>query len=161
MSIDNCPLWNWAKVVNSGDMRYLLRLEDYEQLPEVDEETMKQLSGDYEGMHYEILDAAGIDQDSEELMRVSAYMYRYLAMWRATENGRWKLKYLQKKRIYDDMIEQAKEIKKVDIDEQIAFVEANYLKFSINTKKTTVKKWLFYMKGHRDKIEAMRRQTNG
>jgi hypothetical protein len=160
-SIDTCPLWNWAKVVKSGDVRYLLRLEDYDELPAVGVEKIKGLSGHYEGMHYEILDAAGIDRDSEDLIRATAYMYRYLAMWRATDNMRWKLKYMQKKDICDGMMEQAREAQKVDIDEQIAFVEANYLKFRINTKKTTVKKWLYYSKGHRDKIDAMRRQTDG
>ena len=37
---DQCSLWQFKMVINSGDLRYLLKLNNYDQLPECDLEVL-------------------------------------------------------------------------------------------------------------------------
>lgn len=52
-SVDYLPMFNYYKIIDTGDLRYLLRLDNYEHLPDVD---VSELSGVWVELQYTITD---------------------------------------------------------------------------------------------------------
>jgi hypothetical protein len=49
LTIYDCPIWNWDKVKKTDDLRYLIRLKDYDELPdaEVSMDVWNDMQGEY------------------------------------------------------------------------------------------------------------------
>ena len=52
-SIDTLPIWNYDKWLNSEDARYLLKVEDYDQLPEVNKKTLSEIENTAIDIYYQ------------------------------------------------------------------------------------------------------------
>src|SRR6056297_546611 len=52
-SIDTLPIWNYDKWLNSDDARYLLKIEDYDQLPEVNKKTLSDIENTAIDIYYQ------------------------------------------------------------------------------------------------------------
>lgn len=64
-SLDFIPMFNFYKVEETGDLRYLLKLDDYEQLPEVDTKPLKLI---WEQMGYEYKDISTRESRKSEIL---------------------------------------------------------------------------------------------
>jgi len=52
-SIDTLPIWNYDKWLNSDDARYLLKIDDYDQLPEVNKKTLSEIDNTAIDIYYQ------------------------------------------------------------------------------------------------------------
>jgi len=58
-SIDTLPIWNYDRILNTGDLRCLLILKKYDNLPDLD---IEQLAPIYEEITYQKIDEFGLDE---------------------------------------------------------------------------------------------------
>ena len=59
-TIDDCPIWNWMKCMDHNDFRYLLKLKDYNNLPDYDPKVLSDL---FDKLNTEKLDELGYSKE--------------------------------------------------------------------------------------------------
>lgn len=55
-TIDTCPAWNYYKAAENGDNRFLLELNNYDELPDVDARTLMELGLAFDKLSLDIAD---------------------------------------------------------------------------------------------------------
>jgi hypothetical protein len=139
-NIDNLPLFNYTKVMETSDVRHLLILPDYFELPETPLELQATLIEVWEDINYQIIEFMGVSEKHRQILRLEKTIALLKAQKMSTEDNSL------------DTIIEAKEIElqgisviTTDINTDIATLEVN-LKMQIDTQKTSVKKYLSYIK---------------
>jgi len=66
-SIDQLPLFNYSKIVETNDLRFLLVLPDYFELPVIADKELQELSEAWEVINNEITDFARISDNQIKL----------------------------------------------------------------------------------------------
>jgi hypothetical protein len=65
-SIYDCPIWNYHRVLNTGDTRYLYILTDYEKLPK------KHLNNVFDDIFWQYQEEAGLDDNLKSIIEYKA-----------------------------------------------------------------------------------------
>jgi len=140
-SIDNLNLYCYGKILETNDLRYLLVLDDYFELPEIKEKEYNELFKIWENINDEIVELTGISEDYKEqfrlrksiaLLKVDMIVNENKSLQTLIEIKEMELLNLQPKN-------------KTSIDESIISIES-ILKIQINDKKTSTKKYFSYIK---------------
>lgn len=138
-NIDILPLYNYRKVIEEGEKRYLLKLDDYNDLPNVNQSQIEAL---WEAIQDQIIDSFGISDKFKQLLRLENEILR-LKLKAAIEEDRSLLTIAEVKEMQLKKNIEAQE-KTVSIDDMIIAIELR-LKISINELTTTVKKFYKYL----------------
>jgi len=139
-NIDTLPLYNYKKIIEEGEKRYLLILNDYTELPNVKENEIQAL---WEAIQNQLIDTFGISEKYKELLKLENQILR-IRLRAAIEEDRNLLTIAEVKEMQLKKNIEAQE-KTVSIDDMIIAIELR-LKISINELTTTVKKFYNYLK---------------
>jgi hypothetical protein len=140
-SIDTLPIFNFSKVSEEKDLRYLLVLEDYFELPKVSDKEYKDLFDVWERINDDIIDFNGVSDEYKSIMRMrKSIALLKVEMITKDDKGLETIIELKERELL-----QAYPTNKQDIDESIFLIES-HLKVSINIFTCTVKKYYGYIK---------------
>ncbi len=140
-NIDSLPLYNYSKVSEENELRYLLVLPDYFELPKISEKEMKQLFEVWEKINDEIIDFVGISSDFKQILRAKKSIA--LLKCRLIDTGDRSLETLIE--IQERQLLNLYPKQKQNIDENIIAIELQ-LKMQIDIYKTSTKKYFSYIK---------------
>ena len=140
LTIDELPIWNFDKVRTEKELRYLLRLKDYNKLPK----TSLNLEEIWEDIYYQYLDEFG-DSDISRQLSIAEINY-WDIYWNLMDTNNRKLItkiHLKIKEI--DRIKKLIDMNPQSLAKQIEIVE-RWRRLPIDPKKTSVLMWYTYVK---------------
>lgn len=138
--IDNFPLHNYIQISETNDLRYLLVLPDYFELPEIDKKTDNKLNEIWENINDEIIEYTGIPNDFKEILKVKkAIALMKVKLMMTNDRSLETLIELKERELINIFPKQ-----KQDINESIIALEL-ILKLQIDIYKTSVKKYFSYI----------------
>jgi hypothetical protein len=141
-NIEDCPIWNFSKVGETGDLRYLLKLEQYNVLPKID--TAK-LSIVYEQIINTIIAKFGISESlftkGIEEKALLILKLKYLA----GEKHLWAIIKIKEKQFEEKQTDK----KAVDFTEQVVIMESHF-KVPFDVHKMSIDKFYTYLKLYQD-----------
>ena len=137
--IDILPVWNYNKVKETNEYRYLLKLEDYLELPKIDFD----LSKIWEDINFQIIDTFGIGQ--KELMIL--HKIRDIHVMKIDFVLNQKRDLITRLKILQKQLEQLQKTddKKQNFEEQVAILESHF-KIPFDTFKMSIKRYFSYIK---------------
>jgi len=144
-------LINYVYVNKTGDLRWLLKLEDYDELPEVDDEMMQELSKQWEEYQFQIIDMFGLSDIKKITLERQKDLTILVNEYMITEDKSLLSIINMKKRELAGL--KANKVES-DIEEQIGNVEIHCTKFQLDFQKTMVSRYLNYVKIMRKKNDA-------
>jgi hypothetical protein len=139
--IDTLPLYNYSKVSEDNDLRYLLILQDYFELPVISEKEMQQLFEVWEKINDEIIDFNGINIEYKAILRmqksIALLKCEMITTGDKSIENIIKLKEIELLNMYPKT--------KGNIEENIITLEVQ-LKMQIDMRICTVRKYYGYIK---------------
>jgi hypothetical protein len=142
------PVWNFFKIIETQDLRYLLILDDYNELPKIDVDIQIWLN-----IYYEHLDNFG---EPEEVVDARNKNNQYwIKYWKFVETKNRKLiteLEIAKKRLIKD-----KKIEKFDFERQVAILETHF-KINFDLNKMSAKRYFTYLKLYQDAYKEHERK---
>jgi len=139
--IDALPLFNYSKVSENNDLRYLLVLSDYFELPEISEKEYKELFEVWERINDEVIDFNGVNAEYKAILRmqksIALLKVEMIITGDKSIENIIKLKEIELLNMYPKQ--------KATIEENIIVLEIQ-LKMQIDSKVCTVKKYYSYIK---------------
>ena len=140
-TIDTLPVFNYGKISELEDLRYLIIQPDYFELPKITEKETAELFKAWENINDEIINYVGISEDYKSILRIKkaiALMKVEMIMTGDKSNETLiEIKQLELKNYYPQ--------KKNELDESIIYIESA-LKIPVDIMKCTVKKYFSYLK---------------
>ena len=140
-TIEELPIWNYNKVSESGDVRYLLRLDDYFELPDKGFE-LKELAQTFVDIADELFERFGVDEIAITSMIEEKDILMMKLKWLAGEKI-FRTSYKIKKKVRDDRQAMVGD-KKQTFDERIVMLES-YFKKDFDVYKMSVAKFYTYL----------------
>ena len=137
--IDDLPVWNFWQVIEDNEFGYLLKLENYEEIPEYD---IEQLAKVWDDLDYQYFKYFGIDEKYYDKL-IQEKKILLLEIEAIIEKSTFAIVRLrQEKRFLKEMSEEGAKIKNLDM---LVSVE-KFMGFSLNPKEISVKKFYSYVK---------------
>ncbi len=148
-TIDTLPVFNYGKISELEDLRYLIIQSDYFELPKITEKETAELFNVWENINDEIINYVGISEDYKSILRIKKAIALMKVDMITTGDKSLEtlieLKQIELKNSYP----QAKQ----ELDESIIYIES-VLKIPIDVMKCSVKKYFSY-------IKFISKKTNG
>ena len=148
-TIDTLPIFNYGKISELEDLRYLIIQSDYFELPKITEKETAELFKAWEHINDEIIDYVGISEDYKSILRIKKAIALMKVELITTGDKSLEtlieLKQLELKNYYPQ--------KKNELDESIIYIES-VLKIPIDVMTCSVKKYFSY-------IKFISKKTNG
>ena len=140
-TIDTLPIFNYGKISELEDLRYLIIQSDYFELPKITEKETAELFKAWENINDEIINYVGISEDYKSILRIKKAIALMKVELITTGDKSLEtlieLKQLELKNYYPQ--------KKNELDESIIYIESA-LKIPVDIMKCTVKKYFSYLK---------------
>lgn len=140
-TIDTLPIFNYGKISELEDLRYLIIQSDYFELPKITEKETAELFNVWENINDEIINYVGISEDYKSILRIKKAIALMKVDMITTGDKSLEtlieLKQIELKNSYP----QAKQ----ELDESIIYIESA-LKIPIDVMKCSVKKYFSYIK---------------
>ena len=140
-NIEHLPVYNFSKVSEANDLRYLLILSDYFELPEISEKEYKELFEVWERINDEVIDFNGVNAEYKAILRmqksIALLKVEMIITGDKSIENIIKLKEIELLNMYPKQ--------KATIEENIIVLEIQ-LKMQIDSKVCTVKKYYSYIK---------------
>ena len=143
-SIEDCPIWNYEKCQVTGNVKYICAIEDYSNVQE--EQYMHEA---FDKVFTEFYDYFGISNELKEFLNSKRAITILEVDYQLTKDS-LKLTQLNKKK---EEFNNNYRVNDTDID-KIAVQLSRWLKFDVDTKKTTVKRFYNY-------LNALIKENNG
>ena len=148
--IDFLPMFNYVYVNKTGDLRWLLKLENYDELPEINQDLTDELSKLWDEYQFQIIDVFGLS-DVEEITlerqkELTILVNEYMITDDKSLVGFIKKKQKELKTLKANKVE-------TDIEEQVGHIE-KFMTFQIDLEKTSVSRYLNYVKIMKKKNDA-------
>lgn len=148
-TIDTLPVFNYGKISELEDLRYLIIQSDYFELPKITEKETEELFKAWENINDEIINYVGISEDYKSILRIKKAIALMKVDMITTGDKSLEtlieLKQIELKNSYP----QANQ----ELDESIIYIESA-LKIPIDVMKCSVKKYFSY-------IKFISKKTNG
>lgn len=154
-SIDSLPLWNYNKIRETKDIRFMLHGVNYDHLPLLSKERAAILSEAFLKIERDIIDIFGISEDAELRLRLEQQIAIFSLRFAIDPHDS-----LSATRLNDAMATlsalNSKEGMKMPVF--IALVE-KFMGFSIDEKKTSVQKFYSYVEIMKEENERTKRNN--
>lgn len=161
-TLDELPIWNFKQIETGGDIRHLLKLNKYEELPRVSVEKTQELYKVWDNMDLEYLKKIGISNDYERYLKDKKRLI-LLELDTCMENDRMKHTILNAHKARFEQKYKGSD-KKIPFMEQVANLE-NYFSSinSIDIYKISCSKYFTYVKIMQRELKAREKQqlSNG
>ena len=148
-TIDTLPIFNYGKISELEDLRYLIIQPDYFELPKITEKETAELFKAWEHINDEIINYVGISEDYKSILRIKKAIALMKVELITTGDKSLEtlieLKQLELKNSYPQ--------KKNELDESIIYIES-VLKIPVDVMTCSVKKYFSY-------IKFISKKTNG
>lgn len=148
-TIDTLPIFNYGKISELEDLRYLIIQPDYFELPEITEKETAELFKAWEHINDEIINYVGISEDYKSILRIKKAIALMKVELITTGDKSLEtlieLKQIELKNSYPQ--------KKNELDESIIYIES-VLKIPVDVMTCSVKKYFSY-------IKFISKKTNG
>ena len=148
-TIDTLPIFNYGKISELEDLRYLIIQSDYFELPEITEKETAELFNAWEHINDEIINYVGISEDYKSILRIKKAIALMKVELITTGDKSLEtlieLKQIELKNSYPQ--------KKNELDESIIYIES-VLKIPVDVMTCSVKKYFSY-------IKFISKKTNG
>ena len=148
-TIDTLPIFNYGKISELEDLRYLIIQSDYFELPKITEKETEELFKAWEHINDEIINYVGISEDYKTILRIKKAIALMKVELITTGDKSLEtlieLKQIELKNSYPQ--------KKNELDESIIYIES-VLKIPIDVMTCSVKKYFSY-------IKFISKKTNG
>jgi hypothetical protein len=141
------PIWNWNKIHETGDLKYLVIADNYKDIEEQNNEETADLWLD---LYQQYIDEFGINDDFKRFMRKKQQLAAKLAEYIAS-GDRFKLNKI--KVIEVDIKGMLNEKEPQKFGEVVAGVE-KFFGFQIDSKVLTVQKYYNYIKYIEGNVKA-------
>lgn len=143
-------MFNYVYVNKTGDLRWLLKLENYDELPEINQDLTDELSKLWDEYQFQIIDVFGLS-DVEEITlerqkELTILVNEYMITDDKSLVGFIKKKQKELKTLKANKVE-------TDIEEQVGHIE-KFMTFQIDLEKTSVSRYLNYVKIMKKKNDA-------
>ena len=134
-NIDTLPVWYWDKIQQTGDVRWLVQIDDIEQIKET-----KQLYEIYDKIYTEYYDYFGISSDLKEYLNAQRSI-TLMELDIAVNNTKSKLSLLERKKIeFSTLYGNAGN----DID-KLAVSISRYFKVDVDLMKISTKRFYNFL----------------
>jgi hypothetical protein len=148
-TIDTLPIFNFSKINETEDLRYLVIQSDYFELPKITEKDSKELINIWDKINDEILNYVGFSDEYKTMLRIrKSIALMKVEMITTGDKSNETLIELKEKELLDAMPKI-----KHELDESIIYIES-VLKIPVDVMKCTVKKYFSY-------IKFISKKTNG
>lgn len=148
-TIDTLPIFNYGKISELEDLRYLIIQPDYFELPTITEKETAELFKAWEHINDEIINYVGISEDYKSILRIKKAIALMKVELITTGDKSLEtlieLKQIELKNSYPQ--------KKNELDESIIYIES-VLKIPVDVMTCSVKKYFSY-------IKFISKKTNG
>ncbi|MDX5586492.1 MAG: hypothetical protein QNK20_16520 [Aureibaculum sp.] len=154
-SIETLPIWNFKKVLELGELKYLLKLDDYGNLPEYD----KDLQEVWEAIYYEWLDEFGESQKANEYRRAkNAY---WVAFWKHEHTGeRVIINDIRRAKNRIEQLEKEFNKEETKFSKEVEIVE-RHRSVILDVFTIPVIKWYRYIESLQEDIKRQKTKKNG
>ena len=152
-TIADLPMWNWEQVKKTSDLRYLLRLDDYDLLPdlEVSENLWNDLQDEF-SKKCGMTESGGYHFDKV----ISLYELKRDAVIYGCDEYNSKLSKTKIKiKLLEGEIEDIP-VSEQTLDDQVVRLEIFFTR-DLDPKKTSVLKWHIYLNEYEKRIEELQR----
>ena len=149
-SLDELPIWNFKKVQDTADLRYLINLKDYKNLPLINQKFLNKLNVIWEDLEIQYYDKIGIEENFKRYISDQKELL-ISTLENIIEEDEFKLtlhEILEHK--FNEKYNKSNQ--EVNFDENLAILES-YYSFPIDIKKTSCTKYFTYIKTMKKRIE--------
>lgn len=153
--IKETPLWNYIEVQKTGDVRYLYKLNDYSKLPKL----IPQLKEVWDDFVYQYIDELGLDQDTKQIIELKRDIVLMEIDYALDKHGPTKTRIEFKMNELREVIKNILPETKPNYN-KIKVILEKWLKFPIDTKKTTVLEYFSYLRLHEEYIKEQEKIIN-
>lgn len=153
---DEVPIWNFNKVCETQDFRYLLKLENYNELPV----NITICESVWNTIYFEYLDCVGEDNERAE------YRHKYNTFWelywkQIATNDRKLLNKIDILRVQLNAFQNDfKKEQKGSFDEQVAILDNHFTGVQFDVYKMTAKRYFIQLKIYQDYCNEMEKRHN-
>lgn len=148
------PIWNFSEAKANFDLRYLLILDDYSNLPKVSEELENELVDLWDKLEIEQMETFGLTNEFIDRVRLKKEIM-ILELSDPLEENHNALNVLNRlKNEFDRLYGSEEEEKALSLEREAAIIE-KYLGFSINLKKVSVIKYYSYVEMMREEAKKI------
>jgi len=142
-TIAELPIWNFWEVVEKNELRYLLKLKDYEQLPECTEEQLHELYELWSELDYQYFEYFGIEDKYLNRLKLEKSIIMLEIDVALGKNTLSIVRLRQQKRVLAELNESSEEgLKPLDM---LINVE-KFMGFHLKPEQISVKKFYSYVK---------------
>jgi len=152
-TIADLPQWNWEQIKQTNDLRYLIKLEDYDELPEVEVE-----EGLWLTLQDEFKEKCGMEGSGGyyfdkviDLWKLKRDMIIYSCDEYNSKLSKTKTKIKQLEGEIEDI-----PVSKQTIDKQVVMMEI-FFKCNLNPRTTSVLRYNIYLNEYERQIEELQR----
>lgn len=156
-SIDTLPIWNFYKVIETNNLKYMARVNDYSKPFKYDKKAALMY---WEHINDEYLNFFRVSQDLLEVLELQAEAAVNQFEWVVNKNPLNKSLWKQATKKLEELLREGDNNETV-LQKQIFYIERE-MNFSINEKEVSVKRFFSYIKELNDYAKAIKnKQNNG
>jgi len=156
-TIADLPMWNWEQIKKTSDLRYLIRLDDYDELPEID------VSGDlWDSLQDEFSEKCGMTESGgyhfDKFIELQKLKRDEIIYSCDEHNSK-----LSKTKIKIKLLEG--EIEEIPVSQQTLYDQVVRLEIfftrDLDPKTTSVLKWHIYLNEYEKRINELAKSPKG
>ena len=145
-TIETLPIWHYKKVPSTGDLRYLLKLEDYDELPKKCKIGLQKIWQDIQTEFFEKVDFNDTQdyyfEKSQKLLMLK--LDEAIAEAGETHNPKLSRMKVDIKLLENELKDDLLDNKQQTFEDQIVMLESHY-KIEINPQRTSTLKFYKYL----------------
>ncbi len=155
-SIEELPIWNWNKIKEEEDFRYLLKLDDYFDLPVPDPEVIVELGFLWEKVKDQFTERFGFPDQFKRIekkrIEIDLLMLDFII---TGDIGLQTLIQVKRKQL-EGMIKKIQQDSDQPFEEQVVILESHF-KLAIDTHKVSVLRYYSYVNIFEADVERARK----
>jgi len=151
------PIWNYEKIKKTGDKRYLIKLDNYNKLPE-NGISKDELESTWDDISFELVEEFGISEQTRRLIDYQRQLLKF--RWHYEIEG--KKIFLNRIREVENKIKDIIDLKSggQKFEKQVAILES-FFKFPFDVFKMSVLRYFTYIELYDEQITELKQQRGG
>lgn len=154
-SLEFLPIWNFKKIQQFSDFRYMLKLDDYSSLPEITLAHIQQMGELWDKFDTEYLEEVGLSKDHLKYLKKKKHLLELELSYVFGDNPSMESVYEVEKMQFDALYPEA--TASVKFNDELTALEM-FFKINIDEKICSTVKYYSYIKKMREHIERAQLQ---
>ena len=145
------PIWNFNEIQRTGDLRYLIILDTYNELPIINNLFLNKLQSKWDALEIEYLDRVGVEEDYKRfVLDQKEVLISALECVIESDDFKDTLHEILENRFKDKYKKSEETV--VTFEDNLAYLEG-YYGFQIDLNNTSCIKYFTYLKAMKKRIE--------